>query len=415
MNSLLNGIKVVSLTHYLQGPSCVQFLADMGADVIKVEREGGAYERHWSGAQAFVGDESVFYLLAGRNQRSIELNFRSEEGSALLWRLIEDADVLVENFRPGVLDKYGFSYEDTRTRNPGIIYCSLSGFGTTGPSASKPGQDLLVQSLSGIGTISGRAGEPPSLVGSAIVDQHAATLGALGITAALFGRQTSGHGAKIDSNLLSAALDLQLEPFGYHLNGAQLYDRSRSGVSSRFHQAPYGVFETIDGWLTLSLCDGSTMAAAFDDPQFASWTKGDQFTLREEINDRVVAHMKTKTTAEWEAIFDGVGMWNARVRDYDEVEADPQLAENQSIVEFDLPRVGKIRTLNHPVRYDGAAPPLRRTPPSVGENTDEILHELGYTSEDIAALRTAGVIGPDRTQIPFDRAASAPASSYSRK
>jgi crotonobetainyl-CoA:carnitine CoA-transferase CaiB-like acyl-CoA transferase len=415
MNGLLNGIRVVSLTHYLQGPSCAQFLADMGADVIKIEREGGAYERHWSGAQAFVGDESVFYLLAGRNQRSIELDFRSEEGRALLWRLIEDADVLVENFRPGVLNKYGFSYEDTKKRNPGIIYCSLSGFGTTGPSANKPGQDLLVQSLSGIGTISGRAGEPPSLVGSAIVDQHAATLGALGITAALFGRQASGHGAKIDSNLLSAALDLQLEPFGYHLNGAQLYDRSASGISSRFHQAPYGVFETSDGWLTLSLCDGTTMATAFDDPKFATWTKADQFNLREEINARIVEHMRTKTTAEWEKIFDHVGMWNARVRDYDEIETDPQIAENQSIVEYDLPRAGKVRTLNHPVRYDGAAPPLRRMPPAVGENTDEILTELGYSTDDIAALRTAGAIGPDRAQTPFDRAASAPASSYSRK
>jgi crotonobetainyl-CoA:carnitine CoA-transferase CaiB-like acyl-CoA transferase len=415
MNGLLTGIKVVSLTHYLQGPSCVQFLADMGADVIKVEREGGAYERHWSGAQAFVGDESVFYLLTGRNQRSIELDFRSEDGRALLWRLIEAVDVLVENFRPGVLNKYGFSYEEAKTRNPGIIYCSLSGFGTTGPSANKSGQDLLVQSLSGIGTISGRAGEPPSLVGGAIVDQHAATLGALGITAALFGRQSSGHGAKIDSNLLSAALDLQLEPFNYHLNGAQLYPRSASGISSRVHQAPYGVFETLDGWLTLSLCDGQTMATAFDDPQFAAWTTTDQFTLREEINTRVAEHLRTKTTAEWEKIFDHVGMWNARVRDYPEIEIDPQLAENESIVEYDLPRAGRIRTLNHPIRYNGATPPLRRMPPAVGENTDEVLTELGYRPDEIAGLRTAGAIGPDRASTPFDRATSAPASCYSRK
>jgi crotonobetainyl-CoA:carnitine CoA-transferase CaiB-like acyl-CoA transferase len=415
MNGLLTGIKVVSLTHYLQGPSCAQFLGDMGADVVKVEREGGAYERHWSGAQAFVGDESVFFLLAGRNQRSVELDYRSEQGSAILWRLIEGADVLVENFRPGVLDKYGYSYEAVKERNPGIVYCSLTGFGTSGPSVTKPGQDLLIQSLSGLGAISGRAGDAPSLVGSAIVDQHAATLGALGITAALFGRQRTGEGAKIDSNLLSAALDLQTEPFNYHLNGAQLYDRSESGISSRFHQAPYGVFQTLDGWLTISLCDGSTMATAFSDPKFAQWDKTDQFNHREEINSLVAEHMVTKTTTEWEEVFDEVGMWNARLRNYDEVEADPQLAANQSILEYDLPRAGRIRTLNHPVRYDGEPPALRRLPPNVGEHTDEVLAELGYTDAEVSKIRAAGAVGPDRTTTPFDRKASAPATSYTRK
>ncbi|MGI8311763.1 CaiB/BaiF CoA transferase family protein [Saccharopolyspora hattusasensis] len=415
MGGMLAGVKVVSLTHYLQGPSCVQFLADLGADVVKVERIGGAYERHWAGAESFVGDESVFFLLAGRNQRSIELDFRAEEGSKVLWRLIENADVLVENFRPGVLDNRGFSYDAVKQRNPGIIYCSLTGYGSTGPGAIKPGQDLLIQSLSGLAMLNGKASDPPTLMGTAVVDQHAAALGALGIVAALFGRNRTGNGSKVDSDLLSAALDLQIEPLNYHLNGTRLYDRSESGISSRFHQAPYGVFRTADSWITLSLCDGPALATAFSDEQFAQWSRGDQFAQREEINRRVAEHMSTKTTAEWEKVFDEVGLWYARVREYDEVEADPQIAANDSILEFDLPRAGRIRVLNHPLRYDGAAPVLRLMPPNVGEHTTEILAELGYSQAEISTLRATGEVGPDRASTPFDRKAAAPANSYTSR
>ena len=171
-------------------------------------------------------------------------------------------------FDQATLDKRGFSYEEVKKRNPRIIYCSLTGFGSEGPSREKPGQDLLLQSLSGLAMLSGRASDPPVLIGTAIVDQHAATLGALGVVAALLRRERTGLGCKVDSNLLSAGLDLQIEPVNYHLNGAKLYDRSASGISSRFHQAPYGVFRTSDGWLTLSLADGHTLAKAFEDPKF---------------------------------------------------------------------------------------------------------------------------------------------------
>jgi len=416
MSDFLSGIKVVSLTHYLQGPSCVQFLADLGADVVKIERIGGAYERHWSGAKAFLNeDSSVFFLLAGRNQRSMELNIQSPEGQAVLWRLIEQADVLVENFRPGTLNKYGFSHEEVSRRNPRIVYCSLTGFGTDGPSKDKPGQDLLLQSLSGLATLSGRADDPPVLAGTALVDQHAATLGAMGILAALFGRERSGKGSRVDSNLLSAALDLQLEPLNYHLNGAKLYERSPSGISSRFHQAPYGVFKTADGWLTLSLSDGATLAKAFGDDQFATWSKEDQFDRREEVNVLVTQHMVTKSSAAWEEHFAQFGVWCARVRDYDEVIADPQVTANRSIIEFDDQQAGHVRLLAHPVRYDGNVPPLRRQPPGPGQHTDEVLVELGYGAEEIAAMRQSTAVGPDRAVNKYDRKASAPASAYSKK
>ena len=415
MSTLLAGVRVVSLTHYLQGPSCAQFLADLGADVVKVERIGGAYERHWSGAKAFLDDDSsVFFMLAGRNQRSVEIDFQTDEGKAVLWRLIEKADVLVENFRPGALDRHGFSAAAVRARVPGIVYCSLTGFGSEGPSSGKPGQDLLLQSLSGLAMLNGRAGDPPGLIGTALVDQHGATLGALGIVAALFNRQRTAQGMKVDSNLLSAALDLQIEPLNYHLNG-KLFDRSESGISSRFHQAPYGIFKTSDGWLTLSLSDGPTLAAVFEDPQFAQWSKDDQFDQREAVNSLVARHMAQRTTAAWEAVFVHHGIWFAQVRDYDQVLADPQLAANGSILETDGPAATPVRLLAHPVRYDGEVPGLRRPPPTLGQHTGEVLQELGYSGEDAGRLRQSGAVGPDRARDGFDRTASAPASSYSRK
>ena len=415
MSGLLAGVRVVSLTHYLQGPSCAQFLADLGADVIKIERIGGAYERHWSGAKTFVnGEHSVFFLLTGRNQRSVEVNIQSLDGQAVLWRLLERADVVVENFRSGTLDKYGFSFDAIRQRNHRAVYCSLTGFGSTGPDRDRPGQDLLLQSLSGLALLSGRADDPPVLMGTAIVDQHAAAIGALGVVAALFRRQLTGAGTRVDGNLLSAALDLQIEPLNYHMNG-QLYERSASGISSRFHQAPYGVFRASDGWMTLSLADGSTLATAFDDPQFLEWTRDDQFEQREVVNRRVAQRMEARTIAEWEEIFTAHGMWYARVRTYDEVLADPQLAANQSIIEFESEETGAVRLLAHPNRYDGRAPGLRRPPPTVGQHTGEVLDEIGFTADEIRLLRENGSVGPDRAESGFDRSLAAPASAYSRK
>lgn len=414
MNLPLAGFKVISLTHYLQGPSCAQLLGDLGADLIKVERPGGAYERHWSGAQSYVGDESVFFLLSGRNQRSVELNLRDPEGAEALWRLIESADVVLENFRPGVLDRLGFSWEEMRRRNPRLVFCSLTGFGPTGPSHLRPGQDLLIQSLSGLTGLNGAASSAPTPVGSAIVDQHAAVLGAMGILAALVRRERTGLGGRVDSNLLSAALDLQIEPFNYHLNGTELYPRSGSGISSRFHQAPYGVYETSDGHLTVSLSDGGTLAHAFDDPWLATITKDEQFTRREEVSARIAEHLRSNTTGYWDEKLTALGIWTAPVRDYDDVEADPQLAANSSILSFES-RGGDVRVLGHPVLYDGDPLPLRMPPPSAGEHTTEVMRELGYSDEEIAAKRAHGALGPDREQQPFDAKAEAPALAYSKK
>ena len=392
-------MKVLSFTHFLQGPSAVQFLGDLGADVIKIEHPRGAYERHWSGLNAFLKEESVFYLLAGRNQRSLSINLQTDEGKEIIYKMIKDADVLVENFRPGVMDRLGFGYEELKNINPSLVYCSCSGFGSTGPYKDRPGQDLLLQAMSGLANLNGKKNEAPVLVGSAVVDQHAATLAAMGILAALYERKETGKGKKVESNLLSAALDLQIEPLNYHLNGFPLYEKSESGISSRFHQAPYGVFETSDDYLCLSLTDTTKLAAVFENDEFLQWSYEDQFDKREEINAKVAEHIKTNTKQFWFDKFDEQKIWYSPVNEYEDIENDPQIEWNKSILEFDHPSAGKVRLLSHPVKYDGQVPEVTKVPPKLGEQTEEVLKEAGFNDEEISGFLDKGVVTKGETAV----------------
>lgn len=389
---MLSGVKVLSFTHFLQGPSAVQILGDLGADVIKIETPKGAYERHWSGLNSFLGNESVFYMMAGRNQRSLSLNLRTDEGKEIIHKMLKDADVIVENFRPGVMERLGLGYEEVSKINPKIVYCSCSGFGSTGPYKDKPGQDLLIQAMSGLASLNGRKQDPPTLIGTAAVDQHAAVLAVVGVLAALYESNKTGVGKRVESNLLSAALDMQIEPFNYHLNGFPLYERSETGISSRFHQAPYGVFATKDGYICISLPSLEKLANAFKDDDFLKWSYDEQFENREVINQLVSDHVKTETTDYWIDRFTEVDIWHAEVNDYDKVENDPQVEWNKNIMEFNHPNAGKVRLLAHPIRYDGETLPIRQLPPRLGEQTDDILQELGYAEEDIKQLKSKGIV-----------------------
>ncbi len=390
---LLSGIKILSFTQFLLGPAAVQYLSDLGADVIKIEPPSGAFERGWSGPDAFVNGVSVFFLASHRNVRDLTLNLKHPEGQAIARKLIAETDVLVQNFRPGVMERMGLGYEDVRKINPRIVYALSSGYGSDSPFRDLPGQDLLMQAISGLIAVTGRAGEPPVPPGSTIVDHHCATLLAMGILAALFHRERTGEGQRVEIAMLRGALDLQMEPLTFFLNGTKI-ERPKERLASSYHGAPYGVYETKDGYIVLALTPIKTIRQAlgglpelepYEDPKLAVEKKN-------EIRRVLDPCFKQWTTEEAVKILRAQGVWCSRVNDYEQVLADPAIRFLDPVIEVDHPQAGKTKLLKHPVTYSSGEPELRRVPPALGEHNDEILGQLGYTAEEIQRLRDAGVI-----------------------
>jgi len=386
--AILAGVRVVSFTQFLLGPSGVQFLADLGADVVKIEPPGGRlWERNWSGADVFKNGVSVFFLLAHRNQRSLTLDLKHPEGRAVARRLVERADVIVQNFRPGVMARHGLDWETTKSLNPRLIYVSASGYGESSPYRDRPGQDLLMQGVSGLASISGRADQPPTAVGTAVIDQHGATLLALGVLGALLERHRTGQGAHVEVSMLRAALDLQIESATYFLNGARL-DKTRTPLASTFHPPPYGIYPTCDGHLILSMSPLAQLADALELPALREVARpGWNFESRETVARMLEPVIRTRTTAEWIERLVPKGVWAAAVNDYAATFADPAVQAADAVEEIRHPIAGPVKLLRFPLEFSSGRAGVRRLPPACGEHTDEILKQLGYDSAAIARLR----------------------------
>lgn len=391
--SVLAGVRVLSFTQFLLGPSGVQFLADMGADVVKIEPPGGTlWERHWSGANLFLNGVSVFFLLAHRNQRSLTLDLKKPEGLAVARRLVESADVLVQNFRPGVMERLGLGWETVSKVNPRLIYASASGYGESSPYRDRPGQDLLMQAFSGLASISGRAGQPPTPVGTAVIDQHGAALLAMGVLAALLERARTGTGLQVEASMLRAALDLQIEVASYHLNGARL-EKSPTGLASTFHPPPYGVYATRDGHIVLSMSPLGALARALPLPALEPYAAITwNFEAREAVARLIEPVTRERTTAEWLERLVPQGIWAAAVHTYAETFADPAVQAADAVEEIQHPVAGPVKLLRFPLELSTGRAAMRRPPPMPGEHTEEILKEGGYSEEEIRRLRAAGAI-----------------------
>jgi crotonobetainyl-CoA:carnitine CoA-transferase CaiB-like acyl-CoA transferase len=390
---ILTGVRVLSFTQFLLGPSGVQFLADLGADVIKIEPPGGTlWERNWSGADLYLNGVSAFFLCAHRNQRSLTLNLKHPEGQAIARRLVEQADVLVQNFRPGVMQRFNLDYATVSSFNPRLIYVSASGYGEASPYRDRPGQDLLLQAISGLASISGRAGQPPTPVGTPVVDQHGATLLALGVLAGLLERQRTGRGLKVEVSMLRAALDLQLEILTYLLNGARM-QKSPTSLASMFHPGPYGVYATRDGYLALSMTPLAVLQEALNLPELEPYARVSyNFADREAIARVLEPVLQTRTTSEWLEFLLPRGIWAAPVLDPGEILSDPAIQAADAVEEIEHPVIGPIKLLRFPVEFSCGRASIRRLPPMPGEHADEILHELGFSDEDILRLREQGTI-----------------------
>lgn len=390
----LRGTRIAAFTQFLLGPAGVQLLADLGADVIKVEAPAsGAWERHWSGAETFRGETSTFFMLANRNVRSVTINLKSPAGLDAARRLITSSDVVVENFRPGVMERLGLGYDAARRLRDDIVYVSASGYGPDGPYRDLPGQDLLIQALSGVAAITGRAGETPVPAGAAIIDQHGAALMAMATLAALLHRERTGEGQRVDVVMVEAALNLYTEPVVYHLNGARS-ERPRSWSGDTFHEAPYGIYRTVDGAVAISMVGiadlrealgGVAELAAFEDPSVA-------YARREEIGAAVAQIVGRMRTEDVVGRLRARKLWCAPVNDLEAAFADPAVSALDPALELDHRDAGKVRVLRHPVRYGAGEPELRHQPPRLGEHTAEVLAELGYGDAEIEALRASGAV-----------------------
>lgn len=384
---LLQGVKIVSFCHFLQGPAAAQYLADMGADVIKVEPVGGAHERHWSGADVFVEGVSGFYLCANRNKRSIAIDLKSPQGVEVAKRLIAEADVIMENFRPGVFERLGFDKAALDQLNPGLIYASASGFGSSGPMAQKPGQDLLMQAASGLISVTGTPEYGPTPVGAAIVDQHGGALMALGILGALFRKKCDGKGTRVEASLINSAIDLQGEPLVNYFAGGitqQALHREKN-LATWYHSAPYGVYPTKDGHVVISLCEDSALAGAVDSDEMKANLGADRYKDRDKFARMLRESTAKFTMDELAARLDEFGIWWSPVKNYGQLLDDPQLRHMNVFRTVDVK--GKtIHLVNHPNRYDGQVPGLRVLAVEVGEHSREILRELGYSAGEVADL-----------------------------
>ncbi|WP_338664642.1 CoA transferase [Pararoseomonas sp. SCSIO 73927] len=390
---LLAGIKVVSFNHFLAGPLGAQILADLGADVIALEPPEGAFHRNWAVANHFVGGQSVNFLSTGRNKRSLAVDLKSTAGREVVARLLRGADVVMENFRPGTMEKLGLGYEALREANPRLIYAAAYGYGSSGPYKDRPGQDLLLQALSGLAARTGRADGPPTPVGAVVVDQHAAMIYAMAILAALFSRERTGKGRLVEVNLFQAALDLQTEALTAWVNGARAASpRGPGGIASWFSGGPYGIYATADGHLALSMSPPGVIGQALDVPELAAMSEGDAFARREEIARLVTERLPQRPTAEWLPGLEKHKVWHAPMQDYEDLQSDPQLQHLGAFITTDGATGHPVTLISHPARYDGEVPRVRLVPQPLGAQSRDILAELGFTPEEMEGMKRDGAV-----------------------
>lgn len=391
MSGALNGLRVADFTQLVQGPNATQFLADMGADIVKIEPRNGEWHRHWSLGDLFVNGESLSFLVFNRGKRSITLNVKEPRGKEIALRIIKSSDVVIENFRPGVMDRLGLGYETLSKDNPALIYCASCGWGQDGPYVDRPGQDLLAQAVGGVLNLQGLAHDPPLPVGMGIVDLTASLHIIIGVLAALYERNRTGQGQRIDINLLDTVLSVATQELSVYLNTGKLPHRGESGMGHPYIGAPMGVYKTADGYIVIAMMPLGKIAQLVGVPGFEGVDSRNFLENRDEVKRKLEPGFANKTTAELLEIFLNSDIWCAPVNSFPAVEHDPQVVHNRSITSYEHPQAGTFRTIRPPWRFS-RTPVMIKRPPLKGEHTVEVLKELGYTAEEISAFEKEQVV-----------------------
>ena len=391
----LEGIKIVDLSAALTGPFCTQLLADFGAEVIKIEPPGKGDMLRAFGPPYLKG-ESPYFLLTNRNKRGITLDITKERGREILIRLAKDADVFIENYRPSVKKKLKIDYDTLKEINPRLIYCSISGFGQTGPYAERAGFDPIAQGMSGIASITGWKHTGPVRVGVAIGDSLGGIFATYGILMAIIERERSGQGQRVETSLLEGLISvLGFQAAKYFATG----ERPEPLGNDHGMVSPYGTFKTKDSFINIAagnqgmwerLAEALGLGHLIREERFR--TVPDRVTNRSELGKLLEEKLGEKTTKEWGEILNEVGVANGPILHIDEVFQDPQVLHQEMLVEMDHPTIGKIKNIGFPVKLSRTPAAVRRPPPLLGQHTEDLLKELGYGPQEIETLRKEKII-----------------------
>ncbi len=366
----LRDITVLDFTQMMMGPVATQLLGDLGAVVIKVERPvSGEWERSYMPRGRRLHGESPYFLAMNRNKLAVTADLTKEEDKAFLFDLVEKCDVVVENFRPGVMDRLGFSYEALLERNPRIVYASGSGFGSKGPLVKRPGQDMLLQSMSGLAANTGPGDGPPVPLAAPVLDASTAFLLAFSIASSVLDARENGVPHRVEASLLGTSLMIQCQEALVSMNTDLTWERSRSGIAAPWTDAPYGVYRTSDGFLAMSMTPRARLGVIFDLPQsLIDVTDDEWFLQRDAVNARLVEILKTRTTGEWVAELTEQGMWVAPVQSVAEMVRHPQAEANGYVEEIDAPGGQQVRAIGLPVAISGMDGANRLPVPTIGQH-----------------------------------------------
>ncbi len=392
----LVGVKVIELAHVMAGPTCGRMLADMGADVIKVERlPGGDDTRRDTAPGEQVNEDSHAFMMMNRNKRGIALDLKTEGGKEALHRLLADADVLVENYRHDTLKKLGFDYETLREKYPRLVYCAVSGFGRTGPYANRGGFDLIAQGMSGLMSITGEGdGRPPVKIGPPITDIAAGLLAAMGVAAALYSRSQTGRGQSVDTSLFEAGI-----VFTYWHSAICFATGDNPGALGSAHplSTPYQAYETADSWINIGGASQANWLRLVeilgtdelrDNPRFESNTK--RMANKEALDEILSRHLAKRKSAEWLGEFEAAGVPAGPIFNVGEMLKDPQTLAREMVRTVEHPLHGEVQTIGFPVKFSQTPTSVDRPAPLYGQHTREVLQDCGYSEAQIEAMLKAG-------------------------